>query len=486
LSQAEENDFRRGMELLLESIERETNPLTPGPYEEGPGNLTLEHGTRRLFFDRLMTLLGWSLGAGGDVAEEVRIKAGTTKFIDYVGVKDQTNAPILILEAKAWDKPFIRQAPRKLAGTPKYLVVEAIRHINRGGASGSAPVISEWHGYLQQLALYVTASASSQYKHHVPRAVLASGQWLVAFRDPKRTFVDKVVSEDDIEIFQGAELSEQANKLHRLLSRTHLATIAPDHIRPTQLQTYFDGGQIEAVFRAVLVNYSSEGASIFSPSPKILVYPALLIQRRDGPLFSVVDETHKTTMDLDRVTGDETRLLGDHLSEVTTLGDCLLASCEAELGVSLNTSPVTDFPGLNVPPTDAALTLEEHRRRILFRPVKTAFDEWFIVTGEAPHYLRERPKLDCRFHAWSECRSLKMEVGSNAVSTSAISTPRAFFVDGSHHHCAHRTPYDRRKRLCIIEALDMRTCCSACNFETVCWNHAQRAELPCGGTLDEP
>ena len=67
----------------------------------------LEHTTRVHFLDELVELLGWSLGLGGDMAEEARLKGDTTKFMDYLGVQRDTNAPALLIEAKAWDKPFL-------------------------------------------------------------------------------------------------------------------------------------------------------------------------------------------------------------------------------------------------------------------------------------------------------------------------------------------------------------------------------------------
>jgi len=117
-----ENDFRLGLEKLLRDIAAEMAPEVTGPYEEGNQRvLLLEHGTRILFFDRLLTLLGWDLGLGGNVAEEARIKAETTRFLDYVGLNDASRAPVLIVEAKAWDKPYTeglaqaKQYAKKLA-----------------------------------------------------------------------------------------------------------------------------------------------------------------------------------------------------------------------------------------------------------------------------------------------------------------------------------------------------------------------------------
>ncbi|AGW15011.1 hypothetical protein [Megalodesulfovibrio gigas] len=103
-----ENEFRLGLEELLKTIEDEQTRPAINPYAGAGDAVFHEHDTRIFFFDRLLQLLGWDRGAGGNVAEEARIKAETTRFIDYLGVKANPNIPIFILEAKAWDKPLIR------------------------------------------------------------------------------------------------------------------------------------------------------------------------------------------------------------------------------------------------------------------------------------------------------------------------------------------------------------------------------------------
>ena len=61
----------------------------------------LEHTVRIHFLDHLLKALGWKMEA---VVEEARVKQDTTLFLDYLGVHLQQRIPILIFEAKAWDK----------------------------------------------------------------------------------------------------------------------------------------------------------------------------------------------------------------------------------------------------------------------------------------------------------------------------------------------------------------------------------------------
>jgi hypothetical protein len=474
----DENDFRRGLEKLLRDIAAEMALDITGPYEEGSQQLLLEHGTRILFFDRFLTLLGWSLGLGGNVAEEARIKAETTRFLDYVGLNDQSRAPVLIIEAKAWDKPFVRPRMGEMRATEKQLVVEAIKHLNAKGAKGESPVVGEWHEYLEQVAGYVRTSAED-YNHNVACAVLASGRWIVIFTSPVNTFVDGDVNEEHFEIFRDGQILEKAEKIHRLLNRRRLGGIAPHHIRPTQIRHYLSAETTAAVYHAVLVSYASTGAKFFTQIPQIRIYPALLLQRDDGTLLTVLDGNTSFRMDLDGADENELQLLTSHLTAVSGQAAALLEACSAELGMALQPFAMTDFPGFQDELARSALGATGTAKSYV-RPINGTADEWIIVTGEAPHYLVNLPVVECRFHAWGECRVVGQQIGTAAVSTPSTDTPRAFFVDGQRYHCAHQTIVDRRAKLCHIAPLDMRTCCNACVLRSICWSAADLAQLPCG------
>ncbi|TCG01026.1 hypothetical protein BZM26_09720 [Paraburkholderia strydomiana] len=86
-----------------------------------------EHTTRVHFLDELVELLGWSLGLGGDMAEEARLKGETTTFMDYLGVRADNNAPALLIEAKAWDKAFPEPRKKEAFEAPT-LLGDGIKH----------------------------------------------------------------------------------------------------------------------------------------------------------------------------------------------------------------------------------------------------------------------------------------------------------------------------------------------------------------------
>ena len=197
-----ENEFQVGLRTLLEDIEKEVSPDAPDPYAGGDRQTLLEHTTRIYFFDRFLELLGWRLGIHGDVVEEARVKAGTTTFMDYVGVNPETRVPALMWEAKAWETPFI--APRggtEFMGSERELIAAAIGHVRSGGEKTKSPATRIWHEFLEQVGGYVRG-LKEKSGHALPCAVLASGQWIVVFRSPTVTFLDGDVNDEQFAIFK--------------------------------------------------------------------------------------------------------------------------------------------------------------------------------------------------------------------------------------------------------------------------------------------
>ncbi|MGR3761723.1 hypothetical protein ACUXV3_16575 [Roseobacteraceae bacterium NS-SX3] len=469
------------MQKLLDGIERAQRQVALNPYQ-GSGEQALhEHDTRIFFFDGFLALLGWRLGSDGDVAEEARIKAGTTKFIDYLGLNQDTRAPLMIFEAKAWDKPFIsgRGASRKKAHD--LLLIEAIRHVNGGGTKEAAPVVGDWHDYLSQLAGYVKTSRES-YGHEVGRAVLSSGSWLIIFTDPTVTFCKDQVDSRNFQIFFQDQYVEEADRIYSLLARSRLGNETPLQIRSSQLQNYASSVSISAAFFSVLVNYEKSGIAFFSPRPRIQVYPALLLQRDDGALLTVVDHEEPIEMTLVEDGEGEMSLLA-HIASVAELSSELLSRCSNELGEDLVAFCLEDFPGFShAAAFEETLnpTLVGERGSKFVKSIRTRADEWLIATGDHPHFLFEQPEIQCGFHSWSKCRAAGCQIGNSAVSTKETDNPRSFFTDEQSHHCANRIVQDRRQKRCHIAPIDMRTCCRACVFQRSCWSQEEKEALPCG------
>ncbi|WP_438765350.1 hypothetical protein [Kushneria sp. TE3] len=476
---AAESEFREGLADILAAIDHQLQPGVINAYAGADGKAFHEHDTRVFFFDRLLSLLGWKLGTAGNVAEEARIKADTTKFVDYVGVNARTRAPALILEAKSWDKPIIVGKGKWRNESKANLVVAAIKHIHSNGEKEKSPVISEWHDNLSQLAGYVQ-TFKNQYAHEIPCAVLSSGQWILIFKTPVATFCNGDINDQQFYLIEQKEYIAYAHVIFEHMARVMLADTAPVRIRSSQLKNYIDSDNFEAAYHGLLINHEATGSPIFVQQPRILIYPAILIQREDEALFTVIDAEDPIVMQLSR-TEDNEETLEPHTSEVTAAATVLLKRCSEELELQIQPSGLNEFPGFPEVSAIAAGGLALGKaRKLLVQAVRTIPNNWLAVTGSQTHYLYEEPALQCRFHAWAECRTVGYSIGANAVNTPTTASPRAFFVDTKLHHCAHQTIADRREDRCHIAAIDTRTCCQACVYKESCWSDREIALLPCG------
>jgi hypothetical protein len=459
-------DFKDALAGLLERMERSASEVGDDTYAGAGETSLLEHSTRRYFLDELLELLGWTLGINGDVSEEARVKAEETTYIDYAGVHPHDRVPLLIVEAKAWDKPFISPGNGTVAN-PKDLLVLTVEHIRAGRARNDSPASVSWHDYLVQIGGYIR-ELKTRYGHDVPRAVLTSGQWLVVFRHPTKTFLgDAPVDDSHFVLFEWNDYVARSTEILGLLARSELANVAPTSLRPSQVGAYIDAENLVSAFHGIHVRYEKSGSSKFAARPRILVYPAVILQRRDGVLVTVIDENFS-------LLDDRHDQIATHLAEVHAAGLALLTSCGASIATALNPAPLTLFPGFPVRPRRTSI-------RVL-QPVvvheANEPNEWTLVTGQATHFLRESPLIACRFHEWAACRDAGVQAGNSAISMRSVSSPRSFFTDGQHHHCAHQPMLDVRDERCRIAAFDSRTCCQACHFSVVCWPDTESAALP--------
>lgn len=474
-----ENEFRCGLEKLLESTKREQTRPSINPYAGAGDQVLHEHDTRIFFFDRLLKLLGWELGAGGDIVEEARIKAETTRFIDYLGVNPALGTPLLIFEAKAWDKPIISGRGEWGRADRNELVIAAVRHLHNGGEKEDSPVTGEWHEYLSQLKGYVRTT-KKEYGHSVPRAVLSSGRWLLIFKTPADAFCDGKLGYDQFLLLEHEHYVAEAHQIFEHLSRVVLAPSPPDRIRSAQLPNFVATASYKASYHALLIRYEKSGSPLFTLSPRVLLYPALLIEIMNGMVFTVVDAESPIQLPLLR-SSDDGGALTAHFAELAVSTQELLDSCSKALGVTIAVSPLVQFPGFN----DKSLVAANRnvlgvRQKILIRPIRATSDHWLAVVGESMHYLFENTRIVCRFHEWAECRAAGCAIGDSATNVPATDMPRSFFIDATPHHCANRNIIDRRHERCHLEPIDSRTCCKACAYHDLCWPADEASTLPCG------
>jgi hypothetical protein len=446
----------------------------------------LEHVTRRHVIDIFLTALGWTLNQHGhDILEEAQVKGEATLFLDYLGVNPRSRAPLLIVEAKAWAKPFAspsaasieRYRPTTKKDSDASLIARAVDHVKNGGAESSSPVSVEWARWIAKLHDYVrTVRQNSGYC--VQRVAITSGQWIVIFCDPIAAFLQEGgVSETSILCFRDDKLIAQSDEIHDWLARGSLIRHPPEPLRPAQLTAYIDASNVVNAFRALWIVRRVDGAH-FDVHPQLTVYVALVIQRRDGVLITAVDDGQRLIVPHENIE------LGRHIEDVAGSAEKLLQSVNRELDTSIVPSGIEVFPGFgrlleqsvtpNVRPTPPQTQID------LLKPWQPRPNEFLLVTGVHPHFLHMRPTIEnCRFHDWSACHSVGDHQGAGPIAVRSVN-PRSFFRSTEDHHCAHRQVHDRRQTRCQIDAFEEFLCCRACTLQTFCWSPADIARLPCG------
>lgn len=467
----ESAEFRAEVKALLDDVDRSKERGAPPSYDGSPDDDFLEHTTRRYFLDKLVGALGWTLGSTGDMAEEARIKAETTTYMDYLGVTELDRLPVVIIEAKAWGTPFI--APKRTAQGRKVehleLLLKTVANVRARGQAADSPATAMWHGFIEQVWGYVR-DLKEVHGHSVQRVALTSGQWIVVFTDPVKTLLSGFIDASDFLIVHRDQYVERSDELLSLLGRRALVAHRPRMLRPAQLQSYAKGADVAAMFHAIYVRFEASGSAKFQLRPRVITYPALVVQRGDGVLLAVVPDQE----DLALGKGN----LEEHFDGVDAMAAELLRQCCSELSVTMTPSALARFPGF---PQRAGRGGIEGPMAAMIEDQPDAPDEWLLVTGDRTHYLRRRPLVDpCGFHAWGSCRVIGKAAGASAIGVRSVKDPRTFFTDNEQHHCAHQDVIDRREQRCVIAPIDQRVCCQVCTYTDVCWDKDELGRLPCG------
>ncbi len=469
--------FKGEIERLVSEAKKNEAPDAPVGYAGEIIEATLEHTVRQRFLNQLLSALGWKVST---TVEEARVKGDTTLFLDYLGVHLDSRVPLLIFEAKAWEKPFVSEL--KATGRrpqPEELIARALNYI-KAGRKGSPPVIGEWIEWLSKLTDYVR-DLNAQSKHLVSRVAISSGQWLVIFTDPGGAFLDAGdVTEIDILVFRISELVRDSDHIFRQISYGQLVVDIPSPVRPTQLTGFISASSVRRVFRALWINWKSFGSEgMLDTFPQVLVYPAAVLERVDGILLHVADG-HFGRVFLPAEVGG----LKEHLEEVERNSDRLLSAIFQELQKNFEVSDLAAFPGFPATPlrgSRAGLVPEPKQPPVQFiRPWPNSAGEFLLVTGVHAHFLLAMPTVNaCIGHDWVACSGSGQQVGSAPILLPSVD-PRSIYISGTSHHCAHRAIHDRRTEKCYVAAFESFLCCKACIFQRTCWPGQPVPPLPCG------
>ncbi|WP_315730730.1 MULTISPECIES: hypothetical protein [unclassified Bradyrhizobium] len=478
--------FKRTLHDIFEAFKSRSGGSGPPEFIGAAFRDPLEHTTRRYVIDDILAALGWDLRRlTQEIVEEARTQGDTTLFLDYLGVNPATRAPLLIVEAKAWAKPLVTpsfggaaQQVLTQISSDEALIAKAIEHCKAGGLPNQSPVILEWAEWLHKLHQYVT-TLHKQSGHVVQCLAITAGRWWVIFTNPHGTFVAPgKVTESNIRVIDEREAVARSDEIFDCLARSTLINNPPNLIQPSQLLTYVAPAEVTRLFHALWIARKSDGAH-FDAFPQINLYPAVILERRDGQLISIID-SRQSRIQMPHNYNDLER----HFQEVDANSVALLGIVNTELNASLPSSPLSQFPGF---PTlkNSSVPAVASRATAFLKPSAKP-DEFLLVTGTNTHYCLPHPTVDpCAGHSWSDCLTLH----ENKLSAPVVSRsyePASFFTTLELHHCAHRSVHDRREPHCQVAPFEEFLCCRACIFEQTCWPAADLNRLPCGVAAPPP
>jgi hypothetical protein len=480
----EEAKFKETLEALIADFQRRAADNAPAAYLGAANDAVLEHTARKHFLDKLLEALGWDISHfEHDVVEEARVHDDTTVFLDYVGAHPEHRTPLMIFEAKAWEEPLVTPSDATLAkrtakGRPSRaeLIAMALAHCKANEDEAQCPVSLEWRGWLLKLIQYVTGM-KTQSRHMVSRVAISSGQWIVVFYDPSNAFVDAgVANAAEIFVYRIEDYVKESDEIYAALARENLILAPPPYIGPAQISAHLSAKAAKKLYLGVWVRRVSTG-SPFDVHPQILVYPAVLVQRSDEEIVTIVDRG----LGYEALPNDS-ELIADHLDAVTERSGRLLATVRQSLPGLPQPSSVLDFPGFVRPPSRAAPSARgfEHDGggKDYLRPFQPASGQYVLVTGEIPHFILAAPRVaTCGGHDWAICKKVNENIGEQPIVGRSVD-PASFFISTEMHHCAHRQIHGRRSAHCKIQAFENYLCCQVCTFQPVCWGGVN--DLPCG------
>lgn len=472
--------FKETLSKLVGSVERSMKPGAEDAFiKERDGTIKVQEATtREKFLDDLLDALGWSRGLGGDLGVEVRLRGDTTVFVDYLGTArfleaaQATPSPLLLVEAKAWGKPYIGARTKGTALPIEELLRTGIAHASSGGKAAKSPLRADWHDHLDQLSIYVRRLAG--LGHKLRRVILTSGDWLLILDDAHEAFLGAGLGDDQFGLLRLEDYVRRSDHIYRKLSKAYLGREMPDWATVARAPTYIPADQISGVFLAAQVVHVQHGSGRVGPTPVLSVVPHVVLIDRSGRQLAVFANEQQSV----ELTG---RTLADHLAQTRAMSRTVLDACSDRYGVALTPSGLPTYPGL---PRDWRTELPADR---FVAAVQTQPAEWTVITGDDGHFLLDQPIVaNCAFHRWDAARGVGQPAGSGSINMPSVTGPRTLFVDGQSHHCAHAGLLEARKERCRIQPFEQRLCCQACRFLDSCWPAAERAGLPCGSMLEMP
>lgn len=493
--------YQETYQPLIEKIRKDfackNDGLIPKSFDK-----SLEIHIREYFINHLLQALNWvphvsDTGSLPNLVPEspiASISEGTTRFLDYFGIEQETGAPLLIVETKRPDSP----PPKKKGSKAKVdfeqnsVGKDTISSIISVGLNETEELAGEWDEWLKTLKDYVQ-SVQARCNQVPKRVVLTSGRWMIIFTDPADSFfptgtqdasrilVYELADEKWNESFRFGEFySEIFQELEY-----HLVLGTPGTLNVAEVQFHIRATQVAKARHGLRILYIPEPDFWGSAKPQIKVAPVVFLRSNSGNWLMVERE------ESDERLPHSYNQLSEHLTTVREKAEALLVEIGDRLGISLQPSTIEEH----------YLNAEEFDQLpgVCLKPMNSrGAEQYLIVTGQHTHYLKSEPSvLNCPYHDWgSSQREGLAEPAGSAIGIRSVEQ-RSFFLTGQKHHCTHRNvalvklnPVTLQNRdlcglrskkddaFCEIISFEKHLCCRTCVYENVCAK-APVFRLPC-------
>lgn len=477
------NQFRKACadyeQEIRDQLRAVFNAMDPAVRDNTSRDENLEEHIRTYVIDPLLESLNWRVGKNTIVEAFVRDReTHRRRRLDYLGFECNTTRPLLIVEAKRPDAPFL-DVKRSAEPGRNYLyndlLLQALHHLKDPGVQ-RPPLLDDWFEWLTDVRDYCLSTQENTGVMPI-RLIITNGTWLVLLTDLDDAFKGTAVpTSSKIRLYQNSgHILENAREVFNLLDYRQLVALNQPFL-PADLPAHFDCGQFEFGMSALHIFYADTPFRR-EPVPAVNVEPEVILRHRTGGWVRV-------TSDCGARLPHNPKYLDQYLDEVKVAHQSLMAQLHLVVGRHIPLLPIS-----------------EHYERGFYAELpglrRISTNEFLAITGAEPNFVKGSAEFDaCRYH-WFDLAAMD-QVAPLRVPSGASTNPRTHFGSGTALHCAHRAVQalksasigtDNRARFaprddaedgpfCKLWGFETFLCCHRCIFQPVC-HQSVGAVMPC-------
>ena len=482
------DEYNYNYQPLIEAIRKQyaVDPESIKLEKEKLLDNSLERHTRQYVVDRFLKALNWHFETDlpNLVAEAPVYSIGekTTRFLDYLGVNENRQKALLIIETK---RPNSKLPLPKGNRTGKLPRGESYESLISSSLSDNSQLTEEWQDWLKTLRDY-SQSIKVGSGQSPKRVVITNGNWLIIFSNPEDAFNSEFPNQNNIFIYETwDEIEEKSGEIFKLLEYYEVLGNTPS-LSLGELNFHLNPEKLDRAMFGVRLMYLEEPEFYLDSSPRIKVVPIIFIRSINGVWFCVEAQNPKHTKLIPNDSDD----LEQHLTEFEQLACDLLNKINEKLETYLTCSSLREhYDDPNLFSELTPVTKINNNR----------YEEFLIVTGKSTHYLtRESTIPNCPYHHWDKSDIEGCATGIH-VKRSTTRDPRTIFKTDVEHHCSHRDimtaksskitiqnrdrcgsrSSENQGAFCEIWKFEEHLCCRTCAFEEICTKAEVFRVLPC-------